>query len=149
MQNFPKAFPSPLRSAIITLTGLFHSRKALSGTFTLWQRPKAPCPVWNSGRLKRARSNCARKFFAEINRKIKPDNVKYDCGQQLRQVNGNRWCGNRLPCWRRGILMPENLPKPIKKQRKVLYMPAAGHSAVSWYCAGSSLSQDTCSHSPW
>ena len=27
--------------------------------------------------------------------------------------------------------MPENLPKPIKKQRKVLYMPAAGHSAVS------------------
>ena len=26
--------------------------------------------------------------------------------------------------------MPKSLPKPIRKQREVLYMPATGHSAV-------------------
>jgi len=26
--------------------------------------------------------------------------------------------------------MPKSLPKPLKKQREVLYMPVTGHSAV-------------------
>ena len=40
-------------------------------------KPKAPCPAWNSGRLKNKDRMCPRKFVDEINRKINLDNVKH------------------------------------------------------------------------